>query len=39
MGEVMEPVLAPIPANSVVAAITGFAQVAGLVARPASMEQ
>ena len=33
LSEVMEPVLAPVLANSVVAAIPGFAQVAGLVAQ------
>jgi hypothetical protein len=32
LSEVIEPVLAPVLANSVVAAIPGFAQVAGLVA-------
>jgi hypothetical protein len=33
LSEVIEPVLAPVLANSVVAAVPGFAQVAGLVAQ------
>ena len=39
LGEVMEPVLAPILANSVVAAIAGFAQVAGLVAQSCGVDR